>query len=254
MSLQITEDKDVIIDFPADKNVRVKITGLGLCTFTAAESTVRFLRHVKHHELLMKITQMKRDSSEKKTFTVKIEPTQNVLITGETVTPINNHVFNPSFEQIIKMRKLHGRPLRDRDAENLPTPFPTTLKLQHCAFYSDKLTDSLYKLKDVDDTTVRDSNKKYCEVLAGYMAYGNKLIISLNNGIPLEFPLGQFVYEIAFNNSCDTSPGCREEEDFIFIYDIVRETGNPGRVLRLVEDRPRAINTGACLPVCEDCL
>lgn len=254
MSLQLTELAETMVAFPPGKNVRVKITGLALCEFNTSLSTIRFLRHVKHHELTMKITQMRSDmTGTPKTFTVKIEPTQNVEISASTISTVASHVFDQSLDDLIKMKSfLHdNRPLVDRNP--LPEPHPTWLKLNHCAFYTHQLTEGTYKFRDVDDTQKPLVEKQYCQVLGGYLAYSGTLTISiLSNGIPLTFPLTDFLYEIEFRNSCDTSPGCRDEEDFRFMYDIVKESQNPGRVFKLVKG-PRAVDTGACLPACPDC-
>lgn len=259
MSLQLAELREAIEPFPADKNVRVKITGLALCTFAAAQSTVEFLRHVKHHDLLMKITKVRSDMPDPnpKTITVKIEPTQNVEISATGMTPVDSHIHPPANANqdlgfLIGMRSLHDNiPLEDK--RNMPARRPTLLRLNHCAFYTHKLTDGEYQFEDVDETPHPRPQQRYCQILAGYMSYSGNLEISIEtDGIPLTFPLTGFLYEIEFSNSCDSTPECRDEEDFRFIYDVVKQTENPGRVFKLIEV-PRATGTGACLPVCKTC-
>lgn len=260
MSLQLTEFENLQIDpFPADKNVRVTITGLALCKFSAAPPIFRFLRHVPHHELLMKIIQVRNDMTNPKTITVKIEPTQNVEVSGTHMTAVNDPVHQPvtqaqNLSHLVKMRSdLHGnKPLEDRA---LPTPPPSFLKINNCAFYTHKLTDDSFYFED--ESRGRKPSQKYCQVLGGYMSYSGDLIISPENSVPLTFPLNGFFYEIQFCNSCDTTPECREEEDFGYFYDIVQERGNPGRKFKMIKVSKditiTSTGTGACLPGCEDC-
>lgn len=254
MSLQLIEFKNGKIEpFPAGKNVRVTITGLALCKFSANPPIFRFLRHVEHHEFLMRIIQADSNLNIQKSITIKIEPDQDVEISATAMAAAGRH----DLSRLVKMRSfLHGNsPLVDR--QPLPTPPPSFLKVNNCAFYTHKLTDDSFYFEDESGGQTRE--EQYCQVLGGYMSYSGDLIISLENSFPLTYPLNSFFYEIQFNNSCDTTPECKDEEDFSCYYDVVQERGNPHKKFKMKKKRKgkiptaTATGTGACLPPCEDC-
>jgi hypothetical protein len=253
MSLQLIEFENRQIEpFPPGKNVRVTITGLALCKFSAAPPIFRVLRHVEHHEFLMRIIQADSNGTIQKSITVKIEPDQDVEISGTTMAVAGGH----DLSRLVKMRSfLHGnRPLEDRP---LPTPPPSLLKVNNCAFYTHKLTDDRFYFEDENGRQTQP--KQYCQVLGGYMSYSGNLIISPENSFPFTLPLNGFLYEIQFNNSCDTTPSCKDEEDFSCYYQVVQERGNPNKKFKMKKEPKtkgkgkESIGTGACLPPCEDC-
>ncbi len=239
----VTEKKP----FPDDKNVRVLIAGLAFCKFTSPISTIEFLRHVPHHQLLMTISQMKRDGEGyNETLTVKIDEKQNVEILGALENKTDNDVGD-----IVGMKTIHGCRIERKDSSKLPAKRPTFLRLENCNFFTYKPTKDAYIFDDRIAT--RRNAKKYCEILGGYMFFSDDLTILIENSFPLVFSTkDNFLYEIKFTNSCDTTPMCAEKEDFVYMYDIVQESNNPHRKFEMIQDN-KTIRTGACLPVCEDC-
>lgn len=234
--------------FPKDKNIRVLIEGLALCDFDRI-NTFRFLRHVLHHQLLMTINQKKRDDVEYiKTLTIKLEKNQNVEILGAEVNQDTNDLSD-----LLKMQNIHGKEIIDRDKDELPEDLPTTLKVENCNFSSHLLTNNKYSFDDTN-RTIRQA-KKYCAILKGDMFFANDFTIFIDGSFPYTFPIDDnYYYEIVFNNSCDSTPQCGEEEDYKYYYDIVREADNPHRRFKMLKHGGRSpVGTGACLPTCTRC-
>lgn len=262
MSLQLTELVDTIAPFPADKNVRVLISGLALCRFNVNVSNIRFLRHVPHHDLIMEIIQIRKsDKAETTLRTITLNKTQNVEISASGSTPPGNVVYNPDLRYLIGMKSLHGIGSNIGDKNTLPNDRPSFLKLYHCAFYTHKRTDKRFVFTHCDGNRHGDP-ENFCEYLGGYMNYTGNLIIAVDQlqGSPLTYPIDGFWYQIKFTNHCDQTPACKDKEDFRFNYDILEDKNDPDRKYCLVEDtswndKPGILtpDTGACLPVCEDC-
>lgn len=245
MSLQTFEESGKTAStIPADKNVRVLITGLAFCDFTRPLSKIEFLRKIPHHELLMTITQLKRnDGNYKKSLTLKLDDNQDIEILGA-----NKNSTSDQLRGVVGMKTMHGNKINRKTSANL-----TSLVLSECNFFTHKLTDSEFIFDDTNGTTI--PAQKYCEIIGGDMNFTDSFTISIKNSFPFTFPLtDDFIYEITFINSCDSTPTCRNEEDFKYMYNFVEESGNPNRRFKMIEVKiEKSTGTGACLPVCEEC-
>jgi hypothetical protein len=255
MSINVLSISTDLKLFPADKNVRVYITGLVLCDFIKP-SVFRFLRKVPHHQFLMTIVQRKRsDGNYKKILTIKFENNegkikdyQNIEILGA-----DNNSDSNQLDNFLNIQAIHGTEVFRIEDDDLENDAITKLTLQNCNFFTYKLTENKFLFDDANGTSLNE--KEYCEILGGDMSFSNNVQISINNSLPLILPIDRdFIYEITFNNSCDSSSNCGEEEDFKYFYEIVRETANPHRRFKMIKGSGfKSIGTGACLPACKAC-
>lgn len=255
--------------FPKDNNVRVIVAGLAICELDPKISEVKFLRHLEDHILSLRIVQkLRANGNVIFDKTLSIQKDQNIEISGSTATRINSHIYqtnepNKSLDHLVGMGSLHGtktNPKKINTKINLPTPVPSFLKLHNFAFYSHELTKDLFQF--YEGNRPKDNPSYFCLKLGSYMNFQGTLRIQFDkNPLPTlpEFPSqdskgNEFIYEISFDNACETKD-CENEEDFKYIYDILEEDGNVNRrfEMRNASTKLASTGTGACLPVCRTC-
>lgn len=265
MSLQTTEFLRIVEPFPANKNVRVLISGLALCKFNVNTSNVRFLRHVAHHDLIMNVLKIRMsDMAQIPEPPIILRKNQNVRISGSTSTAPGSIQHNTNLRFLIGMRTLHnGHQIGDKADPNLPTDRPSSLSLLHCTFYTHQRTSDSFRFTDCGATEIKPP-ENYCEVLGGYMNYSSELVIDVDHepNSPFRYSASGFKYQITFTNHCNGAPACTHLNDFEFNYHILEDKHTPSLKyclegpIRMARRGKRLLptpDTAACLPVCEDC-
>ena len=233
---------------PTGVKARIAITGLCICHLSTANSTIRFLRHLGDHELVMYVLRRTGPTGTPTTTgPTTIGPAQGVSVTVDgSASPakIKDASFT-ALEKMVNFRDLHGGTLISKPV----TPRPSNLVIQDCAFFTMRYFET--GCFDLIEGSIMGTGmpREIGYVMGGHIRADPNSTVTIvftnPSGGPGTFPGPNQFYDIIFDNRCTNSTACRAVAapiggtDFARYYEALQDSSSATRIFflrKLIED------------------
>lgn len=271
------EELDDFSPFPQNRNLRITVEGLAICEFepnTSNLSTISFLDHVRHHNLMLTVRRRKVGTTAKpEEFDLGAigKKVKNINIDTTSTSGITNYKREnllsgeSKLDNIIHLTNAHKPWIGSHRRFRRNTKKAIKLNLKHCEFYIKTLTPDEYYLFTLDNP-FPSGTKRLGAVIGAYMNVSESIKILIDGKEIFNKPVIEsghsYHYEMKFTNHCEESTEkCKDVignrgSDIWFLYDIIEPRRPPiykVRLFKITFDKATGEtiitpNIAACMP------